>query len=59
MPTIEVNGKSVELDEDGFIVNLDEWIICIPFYACLSYNQSFRKPIQRKNNPFMPAFDIM
>ena len=25
MPTIEVNGKSVELDEDGFIVNLDEW----------------------------------
>ena len=25
MPVIEVNGKSVELDEDGFIVNLDEW----------------------------------
>ena len=25
MPVIEVNGKSVELDEDGFIVNLEEW----------------------------------
>lgn len=25
MPIIEINGKSVELDEDGFIVNLDEW----------------------------------
>lgn len=22
---IEVNGKMVELDEDGFIVNLDDW----------------------------------
>lgn len=48
----------VRLSVLGF-ANLDEWIICIPFYACLSYNQSFRKPIQRKNNPFMPAFDIM
>ena len=26
MPVIEVNGKSVELDEDGFIVNLAELI---------------------------------
>lgn len=26
MPVIEVNGKSVELDEDGFIVNLEEQI---------------------------------
>ena len=41
----------------GF-ANLDEWIMCIPFYACLSYNQSFRKPIQRKNN-LLRAFDIM
>jgi len=25
MPSIEVNGKAIELDEDGFIVNLDDW----------------------------------
>ena len=25
MPTIEVNGQTVELDEDGFIVVLDQW----------------------------------
>lgn len=25
MPTIEVNGQSVELDEDGFLVSLDQW----------------------------------
>jgi len=25
MPTIEVNGQTVELDEDGFLVNLDQW----------------------------------
>lgn len=25
MPSMEINGKSVELDEDGFMVNLDEW----------------------------------
>lgn len=32
MPTIEVNGKSVELDEDGFIVNLDEWSEDVAMY---------------------------
>ncbi len=25
MPNIEVNGQTVELDEDGFLVNLDQW----------------------------------
>ncbi|MBQ1220535.1 MAG: TusE/DsrC/DsvC family sulfur relay protein [Peptococcaceae bacterium] len=25
MANIEVNGQTVELDEDGFLVNLDEW----------------------------------
>ncbi len=25
MPNIEVNGQTVELDEDGFLVKLDEW----------------------------------
>lgn len=25
MSTIEVNGKSVELDEEGYLVNLSEW----------------------------------
>lgn len=25
MAQIEVNGKTVELDEDGFMVNLSEW----------------------------------
>ena len=25
MANIEVNGQVVELDEDGFLVNLDEW----------------------------------
>ncbi|SMB80189.1 tRNA 2-thiouridine synthesizing protein E [Desulfonispora thiosulfatigenes DSM 11270] len=25
MATVDVNGHSVELDEDGFMVNLDEW----------------------------------
>lgn len=25
MPSIEVNGVAVELDEDGFIVNLEDW----------------------------------
>lgn len=25
MAVIDVNGQSVELDEDGFMVNLDEW----------------------------------
>lgn len=25
MPNIEVNGKTVELDEDGFVVVLEQW----------------------------------
>ena len=25
MPTIEVNGKSYETDEEGYLVNLGEW----------------------------------
>ncbi len=25
MPEIEVNGKKIEVDEDGFLVNLDDW----------------------------------
>lgn len=25
MPNIEVNGQEVELDEDGFLVKLDQW----------------------------------
>ena len=25
MPSIEVNGKSIELDEDGFIIDLSQW----------------------------------
>ena len=25
MPEIEVNGKAVEVDEDGFLVSLDDW----------------------------------
>lgn len=25
MAVVDVNGHSVELDEDGFMVNLDEW----------------------------------
>ena len=25
MPNIEVNGQTVELDEDGFLVVLDQW----------------------------------
>lgn len=25
MPNIEVNGQTVELDEDGFLVKLDQW----------------------------------
>ncbi|MDK2824030.1 MAG: dissimilatory sulfite reductase related protein [Clostridia bacterium] len=25
MPFIEVNGKQIETDEDGFIVNLEDW----------------------------------
>lgn len=25
MPFIEVNGKQIETDEDGFLVNLDDW----------------------------------
>lgn len=25
MPNIEVNGQTVELDEDGFLVSLDQW----------------------------------
>ena len=25
MPNIEVNGQTVELDEDGFVVVLDQW----------------------------------
>ncbi|BAF61037.1 MAG: TusE/DsrC/DsvC family sulfur relay protein [Pelotomaculum sp.] len=25
MPSITVNGKEIELDEDGFIVNPDDW----------------------------------
>lgn len=32
MPNIEVNGQSVELDEDGFIVNLDEWTEDVAVY---------------------------
>ena len=25
MPTIEVNGKSYETDEEGYLVNLADW----------------------------------
>lgn len=25
MPELEVNGRTVEVDEDGFLVNLDDW----------------------------------
>ena len=25
MPTIEVNGKSYETDEEGYLVNLSDW----------------------------------
>ncbi|MBS5594457.1 MAG: TusE/DsrC/DsvC family sulfur relay protein [Clostridiales bacterium] len=25
MPDIDVNGKKIEVDEDGFLVNLDDW----------------------------------
>lgn len=25
MPNIDVNGQTVELDEDGFLVKLDQW----------------------------------
>ena len=25
MPEINVNGKAVEVDEDGFLVNLEQW----------------------------------
>ena len=25
MPEIDVNGKKVEVDEDGFLVSLDQW----------------------------------
>ena len=25
MPEIDVNGKKIEVDEDGFLVNLDDW----------------------------------
>ena len=25
MATITVKGKSIEVDEDGFLANLDEW----------------------------------
>ena len=25
MPSIEVNGKSIEVDEDGFIIDLSQW----------------------------------
>lgn len=25
MPFIDVNGKQIETDEDGFLVNLDDW----------------------------------
>ncbi|MTI80647.1 MAG: TusE/DsrC/DsvC family sulfur relay protein [Firmicutes bacterium] len=25
MPNIEVNGQTIELDEDGFLVNTDQW----------------------------------
>lgn len=25
MPEIDVNGKAVEVDEDGFLVSLDDW----------------------------------
>lgn len=25
MPTIEVNGKTIEVDEEGYLVNLSDW----------------------------------
>ncbi|MFM9412851.1 TusE/DsrC/DsvC family sulfur relay protein [Peptococcus simiae] len=25
MPEIDVNGQKIEVDEDGFLVNLDDW----------------------------------
>ncbi len=25
MPSVNVNGKEIEIDEDGFIVNFEEW----------------------------------
>ena len=25
MPTIDFEGKTVELDDDGYLVNLDDW----------------------------------
>lgn len=25
MPSVNVNGKEIEVDEDGFIVNFEEW----------------------------------
>lgn len=32
MPNIEVNGQVVELDEDGFLVNLDQWTEDVAIY---------------------------
>ncbi|MCX8070416.1 MAG: TusE/DsrC/DsvC family sulfur relay protein, partial [Thermodesulfovibrionales bacterium] len=25
MPTIEFQGKQIEVDEDGYLLNLDDW----------------------------------
>ena len=32
MANIEVNGQTVELDEDGFLVKLDQWNEDVPRY---------------------------
>ena len=38
MANIEVNGQTVELDEDGFLVKLDQWNEDVARYLAKEYN---------------------
>ncbi|MDR2189609.1 MAG: TusE/DsrC/DsvC family sulfur relay protein, partial [Azonexus sp.] len=40
MPNIEVNGKSIEVDEEGYLVNLADWSEDVANYIAQTENLS-------------------